>query len=77
MMYKAGNYLGYRYDAKVYDEPSRLGIDNGRILKLAVYEYRNYDHREVIVNYDRGWDIWPKDAGHCSAYREIKRRLLE
>ena len=77
MMHRSGNYLGYRYDAKIYDEPSRLGIDNGRILKLAVYEYRNCDHREVVVNYDRGWDIWPKDAGHCSAYREIKRRLLE
>ena len=71
-MYRGGYYLGYTYMAKVYDEPSRLGIDNGRISKLTVCDYR-----KTVVNYDRGWDVWPKDIDHYRAYTEIKRRLLE
>lgn len=34
--------------AKLYDEPSRFGIDDGRVSKLWV---------DGVVNYDRGWDF--------------------
>jgi len=39
-MYRGGYYLGYAYMAKVYDEPSILGIDNGIISKLTICDYR-------------------------------------
>ena len=45
-----------RYSAKVYDEPSEFGIEEGRISKLEV---RN--EGKLIINYDRGWDVKPAD----------------
>lgn len=40
----------YRYEAKVFDEPSEYGIEGGRISALVVREGR----RELAC-YDRGW----------------------
>ena len=37
---------------KVYDEPSHFGINEGRISKLEIRA-----GKEIIANYDRGWDI--------------------
>lgn len=44
------------YRAKVYDEPSKYGIDNGRISKLAIL----CQGRELVL-YDRGWVKRPQD----------------
>ena len=49
--------LKYYYEAKVYDEPSELGINNGRVSKLLV-RLETYGS-EVQASYDRGWDIKP------------------
>lgn len=46
----------YNYSAKVYDEPSQFGINEGRISKLTVKQ-----GKKDIINYDRGWDIEPTD----------------
>ena len=43
------------YSAKVYDEGSEFGINNGRISKLEIRK-----DGELILNYDRGWDIKPE-----------------
>jgi len=48
----------YFFEAKLFDEPSKFGIDNGRISKLTMW----YMPGEDMVNYDRGWDIEPTDA---------------
>lgn len=50
---KAGNHI-YHYWAKVYDTPSKYGINNGRISKLTVKR-----QGRIIINYDRGWDVRP------------------
>ncbi len=42
--------------AKVYDEGSIYGIDEGRISKLKI----TIDGR-TVVSYDRGWDIEPDE----------------
>ena len=42
--------------AKVYDEGSEYGIDEGRISKLTV----KIDG-VTVINYDRGWDIKPDE----------------
>lgn len=47
----------YLYWIKVYDEGSEFGINGGKISKLTMKR----DGKEVC-NYDRGWDIEPKDA---------------
>jgi hypothetical protein len=50
------NGCNFRYDAKVFEEGSQFGINNGRISKLEIWDK---DTNEVVVNYDRGWDIYP------------------
>jgi hypothetical protein len=46
----------FRYCIKVYGEGSDYGIDGGRISKLMLKRKGN-----VVCNYDRGWDIRPRD----------------
>lgn len=41
-----------------FNEPSKHGIDQGRISKLWI----NNQDRSEVVNYDRGWDIQPQSA---------------
>lgn len=48
----------YKFDAKVFDECSKYGIDGGRISKLTL---RDENSEHCILNYDRGWDIEPDD----------------
>lgn len=45
------NGATYKVQAKVFDEPSQYGINNGRISKLWVKE----DGYPVAIDYDRGW----------------------
>lgn len=46
----------FHYWVKFYEEPSRFGIDGGRISKLMIKR-----KNEVVCNYDRGWDVRPVD----------------
>jgi hypothetical protein len=46
----------FRYCIKVYGEGSDYGIEGGRISKLMLKRKGN-----VVCNYDRGWDIRPRD----------------
>lgn len=45
----------YHYWAKVYDEGSEWGINEGRISKLMIKQ-----DSKIVCNYDRGWDVEPK-----------------
>ena len=56
----------YYYEAKVYDEPSRFGIDGGRISKLAIYNAV----KKCCCQYDREWVIKP-------ANNEVKEVFLK
>ena len=47
-------YMTVHYVVKVYDEPSKFGINNGKISKLQLKQ-----DGEVVAKYDRGWDIRP------------------
>ena len=42
--------------AKVFKHPSDFGIDNGHVSKLSVCTGSEWDHENVLINYDRGWD---------------------
>ena len=44
----------YHYQAKVYDTPSKYGINQGRISKQSVQL-----DGQTVINYDRGWDKKP------------------
>jgi hypothetical protein len=48
--------------AKVYDEPSTFGINNGRVSKLVISKSSNRDNRkpffeQMDFNYSRGLDF--------------------
>lgn len=49
---------GYEIHAKVYDECSKYGIENGNVSKL---EIKDLYTGELIINYDRGWDVMPTE----------------
>jgi len=43
----------YKFEAKLFDEPSMYGINDGRVSKLSITDKQN----NWVINYDRGWDI--------------------
>ena len=49
-----GKPVAVHYWVKHYENPSKYGINNGRISKVTL---KIGD--EVVCNYDRGWDIYP------------------
>lgn len=72
----------YQFFAKVYDEPSEKGIDGGRISKLTIkrgnVDIEDYpeDHwSNVIVNFDRGWDIKPQSSVEMEIFHAILDEL--
>jgi len=50
------NTSWFHYQLKVYDKPSRFGIECGRISKLTLKRKGT-----IVCNYDREWDIQPVD----------------
>ena len=67
--YVKGSYGEYRFSGRVFDAPSKMGIDGGRISKLTITKDGANE-----VNYDRGWDIKPQ-KNNMTVYSEIKERL--
>ena len=58
----------FSYWVKVYEEGSEYGIDEGKISKLMLKR----DGR-VVCNYDRGWDIRPRDPDTRQALVSLKK----
>lgn len=51
-----GDYV-FSFEAKIFDEPSQFGINEGCISKLFV---KQQGSRDYIISYDRGWDKKPR-----------------
>ena len=51
-----GKMVSCKYWVKEYKRGSEWGIDGGRISKLTITV-----NGETTCNYDRGWDVEPKD----------------
>ncbi len=63
--------------AKVYDEPSTFGVNNGRVSKLCIGKTNRRNEREdffnqMCYNYDRGLDF---DEAPHGLVDEVVRRL--
>ncbi len=56
-MWHEGVYEGYWWQAKVSHQPSRFGINSGRIIKLCICKGLRYDHTQVLYNYERNLDV--------------------
>lgn len=74
-MWKKGiitvNGKSYRYCAKVYDEGSEFGINEGRISKLTIIDANDETWSRPVINYDRGWDIEADNAEDCEVLRAV------
>ncbi|GHU58590.1 hypothetical protein FACS1894133_3630 [Clostridia bacterium] len=55
-----------RFNAKVFDEGSVYGINNGRVSKLDI----RIDGK-IAVNYDRGWDVKPQTPEVTTIYKRV------
>ena len=67
----------YGFCAKVYDNGSDFGIDDGRVSKLSVYTIEGefpFQVGKTIVNYDRGWDTRPKKE-HKELFNALMKKL--
>ncbi|QFT63782.1 hypothetical protein [Roseivivax sp. THAF30] len=60
----------YEFQAKLYDEPSKHGIDGGRISKLDIRK-----DGELVASYDRGWSQEPETPEEKQALHTIKQEL--
>ncbi|ORT99049.1 hypothetical protein D081_2228 [Anaerovibrio sp. JC8] len=58
------------YWVKHYEEGSEFGIDEGRISKLDCRA-----DGEIILHYERGWDIEPQTELACKALEILKSRF--
>ena len=56
--------ITFQWEAKVFENPSRFGINSGRVSKLSLGE-------KFIVNYDRGWDVKPRTIAARRAVNQI------
>lgn len=57
-----GKMAACHYKVKYYTEPSRFGIEGGRISKLTIRREGKF-----TCNYDRGWDMEPEDEATRTA----------
>ena len=70
-MVKLANGRTFRYDLLVFTEPSKHGIDGGRISKLWVATAARLT---MVVNFDRGWDVKPATSDHKAVYAALLKR---
>lgn len=61
----------YGFQAKVFDEGSIYGINEGRVSKLSIWEGEWQGLSHCFVNYDRGWDIEPNTETHKEVYQAV------
>lgn len=69
----------YEFSALILHEPTKLGIDKGRISKLSIWDPTLKENAKnfidtCIVNYDRGWDIKPSKI--AQPYYDSVKSLL-
>lgn len=61
----------YLYEAKVHEENSEYGINGGRVSKLQIQR-----NSEIVCNFDRGWDIVPKDIETEKALQTVLKKFV-
>ena len=52
-----GSYKDYDFTYMLFEEPSKYGIEGGKVSKLCI----KGEDGDWLVNYDRGWDVKPTE----------------
>lgn len=68
-MWTKGTLNGYQFCIKHFEEGSEFGINNGRISKMTLSK-----DGKTLANYDRGWDVKPKDDETKMAYKALLKK---
>ena len=78
----SGTIGNFNFNAKLFDNESTFGIQNGRVSKLSIWNQKTrlitgsfFD--ACIVNYDRGWDIEPSNQTVALTIFDAVMDLLE
>ena len=66
-----GTVGNLKFQAKLFDEGSMYGINEGRVSKLYIYN----NNSKYFVTYDRGWEIEPTEE--TKPYFDAVMELLE
>ena len=66
-----GQYKEFDFEAKVYDEPSKYGINGGKVSKFLLKDKAG----TWRINYDRGWDVVPDEEIEHEALNVIITEL--
>ena len=67
---KDGEYISVKYWVKHYKNPSKFGIDGGRISKLML----KIDGL-TVASYDSGWDIHPESYAAEAALAILQKEF--
>ncbi|MFC4767194.1 DUF7678 domain-containing protein [Effusibacillus consociatus] len=51
-----GEVDGYYVYVRVFEAPSKYGINDGKISALTIYRKKGDSLKDALANYDRGWD---------------------
>jgi len=78
-MWVSGIVDRYEFSVLVLHEPSKTGLDKGRISKLSIWDpliriNTNNFIDSCIVNYDRGWDVRPSKIAE-PYYGKVKKLI--
>ena len=60
-------------DILQFDEPSKYGINGGRISKLCITNKKG----DWLANYDRGWDVEPTEEIKLIQTRKPRKKLQQ
>ncbi len=66
-----GTVDNFMFQAKVCDEASGFGINNGRVIKLHVEKYRGEKPPKEVIAFERGWDKRPRGK-----YKGVAQALI-
>jgi len=69
----------YSFSAKLFNVGSEYGINDGRVSKLSIYDDKVRQKQSnffasCLVNYDRGWDIEPREE-HMEIFKLVMELL--
>ena len=57
-----GTVGSFYFEALVFAEPSKYGIDDGQVSKLLILDKPRRQGGRELACYERGWELRPEDA---------------
>jgi len=65
-MWTNGKLNGFEFQIKHFEIGSVFGISEGKISKMLIRK-----NNKILVNFDRGWDVYPRDIEVIEVYEKL------